>query len=245
MFPDPASARPEDGFDMNRAFRDAKDLFGENAGLFTGLTLVFGIPGAIAEAATRESGFVAIMVALVIASAAGTISEAAITLGALRRVKGQAVGNDVLASGLNFYAPVFVAVMLGSLAVLFGLVLFILPGIIVAALLFFAVPAILEEGLGGVKGLERSMALGAGHRMEIFLMIFLFMVVWLGVALLFDSLLSSAPLLATFATWLVGGVIGAFGTILAVTSYAQLRELSGMPIGSEVDLDAQARKKPL
>lgn len=226
----PDSRSRQDGFDMNRAFRDAQGIFGENAGLFAGLTLVFGIPGAIAEAVTRDAGFTAIMVALVISALAATISEAAITLGVLRRLKGQAVGNDVLASGLNFYAPVFIAILLSSLAVLLGLVLFILPGILVAALVFFAVPAILEDGLGGVKGLERSMALGAGHRMEIFLMVFLFMIVWLGVILLLEYLLSAAPFLAAFATWLVGGVIGAFGTVLAVTGYAQLRDLHGTPL---------------
>lgn len=221
---------------MNRAFREAQGIFGENAGLFAGLALVFGIPGAIAEMFTKggEGGMMAILLPVVVASLFAAVSEAAITLGAISRVKGEAVGSDILSGALNFYLPVFVALLLGSLVAVLGFLLFVLPGIIATALLFFAIPAIIEERLngagGGVKGLERSVTLGAGQRAGIILMVFLFIVFWLGVSLLLQYLLASAPLLAAFAGWLAGGVISAFGTVLAVTSYAQLMELHGTPL---------------
>lgn len=240
MVPPGLSGSSEDGFSMNVAFREAQQLFGENAGLYAGLALVFGIPGAIAEVATKASeGYSVLMVSLVVAAVFSAVSEAAITLAVLRRVKGQAVGNDVLSISLDYYVPVLIALLLSSLASLLGFMLLILPGIIVVAILFFAIPAIIEEKLGGIKGLERSMALGAGHRFEIFLMIFLYIVVFLGVTLILESLLSSAPVVAAFASWLAGGVISAFGTVLAVTSYAQLRALDGDPIRRDTTPEPQ------
>ncbi len=240
MVPPGFPGRSEDGFSMNRAFREAQQLFGENAGLYAGLALVFGIPGAIAELATKATeGMAILMVSLVVTAVFSAVSEAAITLAVLRRVRGQAVGNDVLSTALDYYVPVLIALLLSSLATLLGFMLLILPGIFVAALLFLAVPAIIDEKLGGVKGLERSMALGAGHRVEIFLMVFLYIVVLLGVTLMLEGLLSSAPVVAAFASWLALGVISAFGTVLAVTSYAQLRALGGDPLKRDTTPEPQ------
>lgn len=235
MVPPGFPGSSEDSFSMNVAFREAQELFGENAGLYTGLALVFGIPDAIAGLVTKGSESTSVLlVSLVISALFGAVSEAAITLGALRRVKGQAVGNDVLSTALVYYVPVLIAFLLVSLATLLGFMLLILPGIFIAALLFLTIPAIIEEGpggaRGGIKGLERSIALGAGHRLEIFLMVFLYVALLLGVSLLLESLLSTAPVLAAFASWLALGVISAFGAVLAVTSYAQLRALGGDPI---------------
>ena len=236
MVPPGFPGRSEDGFSMNVAFREAQALFGENAGLYAGLALVFGIPSAIAKLATKgNEGIATLLVSLVVAAVFTAISEAAITLGALRRVRGQAVGNDVLSGALDYYVPVLVALLLSSLATMLGIKLLILPGIYVAALLFMVIPAVVDEKLGGIKGLERSMALGTGYRFEMFLMVFLFIVVLLGVTLMLRSLLSSAPLLAAFADWLAVSVISAFGTVLAVTSYAQLRALGGDPIKRDAD----------
>lgn len=260
---DPNSTGTSPRFDMNRAFGEAQGIFGESAGLFAGLALVFGIPGAIAELVTRDSGtLTAILVPLVVASLFTAVSEAAITLGALRRVKGAPLGGDLLAAAVDLYIPVMVALLLGSFAAALGFTLFILPGVLVMAFIFFAIPAIIEEiteegagesvvenmdesagenagesageALGGVrrgiKGLELSARLGDGYRMEIFLMVFLFILVLVGVQLTLDYLLGSVPLLAAFATWAAGGVISAFGTVLAVTSYAQLRALHRRPL---------------
>lgn len=264
---DPNSTGTSPRFDMNRAFGEAQGIFGESAGLFAGLALVFGIPGAIAELVTRDAGtLMAILVPLVVASLFTAVSEAAITLGALRRVKGAPLGGDLLAAAVDLYIPVMVALLLGSFAAALGFTLFILPGVLVMAFIFFAIPAIIEEiteesagesvveaavenmdesagenvgeGAGetlggvrrGIKGLEQSARLGDGYRMEIFLMVFLFILVLVGVQLTLDYLLGSAPLLAAFATWAAGGVISAFGTVLAVTSYAQLRALHRRPL---------------
>ncbi len=152
MVPPGVPGRSEDGFSMNRAFREAQQLFGENAGLYAGLALVFGIPGAIAELATKATeGFAVLLVSLVVAAVFTAVSEAAITLAVLRRVKGQAVGNDMLSTALVYYVPVLIAILLSSLVTLLGFMLLILPGIFVAAMLFFAIPAIVDEKLGGIK----------------------------------------------------------------------------------------------
>jgi uncharacterized membrane protein len=57
---------------------------------------------------------------------------------------------------------------LGSIPVILGLVLFIVPGIIIALAFSFAGVLVIEKGLGPVEALKESVRLTRGHRFELF-----------------------------------------------------------------------------
>ncbi len=57
---------------------------------------------------------------------------------------------------------------LGSIPVILGLVLFIVPGIIIAIAFSFAGILVVEKGLGPIAALKESVRLTKGHRFELF-----------------------------------------------------------------------------
>lgn len=68
------------------------------------------------------------------------------------------------------FVSMFILYALSSFVVLFGLQFYILPGILIASLLFFADAVIIREHRGPIRAVEASVQLGHGHRMEIFVL---------------------------------------------------------------------------
>lgn len=65
--------------------------------------------------------------------------------------------------------PIIGASLLGLLAYLVGLALFIVPGLIVLTGIALCFPAIMFEDLGPLEGLKRSWSLTRGNRLSVFL----------------------------------------------------------------------------
>lgn len=57
---------------------------------------------------------------------------------------------------------------LGSIPVVLGLILFIVPGVIIALAFSFAGILVIEKGMGPVEALKESVRLTRGHRFELF-----------------------------------------------------------------------------
>lgn len=233
---DPTVSKPVAGgsFSMSRAFAEAFAHFGENSGFYIGVSLALAIPAQLATAMGAGGGFVGtFFFPLIVGALFGAISEGAITLGALRQCRGQPAGDDLVSAGLKFYGAILVAVLISASLFAVGIIFLVVPGIIVLSLMFFAIPPIIAEGASGVGGIERSMALGKGNRLEIFMMVLLFALVWMGGTVVLSLIFSVVPLFGGLVTWLYGGVTGAYGTVLAVTGYIQLREIEGNPLSVE------------
>ncbi len=60
--------------------------------------------------------------------------------------------------------------ILGGLAVMVGLILFIVPGIIIAIAFSFAGLLVVDRGLGPVAALKESVRLTKGHRLQLFVL---------------------------------------------------------------------------
>lgn len=123
-----------------------------------------------------------------------------LTLGAVTHAGGEAYAGraaglgESLRRGLGRWIPLAVAGGLAWIAVVVGLLFFIVPGLILTAMFFAVGPAAVLEGRGPAGSLERSKELSRGGRARV-----------LGV-LLVAWLITLAP---TMAMWGIGGV-GAF-----------------------------------
>ena len=104
-----------------------------------------------------------------IESALSDMLTAAMVYGIIACLRGAAPsGLECVLRGLPAALPVIGLVIVINLAVLVGLYPFVLPGLIIAALLWVAVPAAVVEETGIVDSLRRSLELTQGHRWKVF-----------------------------------------------------------------------------
>ena len=91
---------------------------------------------------------------------------------------------------LKAVIPIILIYIITMIAMMIGLLLLIIPGLIVAAGLYLAIPAKLAENIGILASLDRSWELSKGHRLGIWGVIlipvipfFIFMFVFMGAIL--------------------------------------------------------------
>lgn len=121
---------------------------------------------------------------------------------------------EALMTGLKKLIPIAVAGVIAFTAVLIGSILFIIPGLIFAAMFFAFLHAIVIEGRGPLEALGRSRRLSKGGRLRI-----------LGVSFLAYCIVA----VPTFALIAVVGVAGGVGVAAAgAESAATLGFLDGL-----------------
>jgi hypothetical protein len=108
-----------------------------------------------------------------------------------------AVG-DSLGTGLRKWLPLAIATVLSYFAIMLGLILFIIPGLILLAMFFAVHPAVVLEGRGPISAMGRSRELSRGARMRILGII---VVAWI------------ITLLPAIAMWTVAGVSAGMGAL--------------------------------
>jgi len=121
-----------------------------------------------------------------------------------------------------------VAGILVGVAVTVGLVLFVLPGIFLAASLMFYIFAIGVEDRGVVSGLQRSWALAGGNRLKLVALVILSAVVGGvvgGVAAVFE--LSGAPVVAELISNAISSLLFTFLYGIMAAAYLQVRDDAG------------------
>jgi uncharacterized membrane protein len=92
-----------------------------------------------------------------------------IVLTALKAVRGERVAFGDPFSGGRFFGPMLVAAIAGSIVILIGYVLCIVPGVIVALGVCLYPYLIVDQTMPGVDALKRSWEMTKGHKMTIFL----------------------------------------------------------------------------
>lgn len=97
------------------------------------------------------------------------VAAAAILYGVIQQLRGQHAGiGESLGVGLKRLFPVLGVGIVVGLAVLAGMIALIIPGIIIACMLYVAVPAAVVERPGVGGALKRSQELTSGYKMQIF-----------------------------------------------------------------------------
>jgi len=154
---------------LSRAF----EICSANFLLFGAVMLVVSLPNLFftlqpATEASWASGLYFVL-EIVLGLFLNTIGEAVILFGAFQYLRGQpVVPGEALQRSLARFLPILGFAILYALALFFGFILFVIPGIILFVMWTVALPACVVEGLGPIDCMRRSTDLTRGYRWKIF-----------------------------------------------------------------------------
>lgn len=165
---------------VGEVLRNAAEIYGRNFGVIflTYFLPVFpiGVWQSEAQAAGATGSFA---IAFLCSMLASFVAVGAITIA----VSDICLGNkpSVARSYKKIFSGVlgrlFVASLLQSLCLIVGLVLCVVPGVIAMLWFMFTSPAVMLEGVGGVKALQRSKSLAQGYLGRNFLVLVLLIII--------------------------------------------------------------------
>ncbi|MFL6856881.1 MAG: hypothetical protein ACJ8EB_03115 [Allosphingosinicella sp.] len=256
-----SSAYPagEGGVDLGRTLGRAFATIGSHPGVTLGIAFLFAaLPLAAMDAATRlapradfSSVFVGIMVIAVVGAFLAFLLQF-ITQGALMRVTVRAaVGErasfaDAAATGLKASLPLLALGILSGIAIMFGLILLLVPGIMLWVRWSVAGPALVAERLGPIEALGRSAELTDGARWKVFgLQILLLIFGWIvnttavsvmgavyGGHVASEAMRQGTglPIAWTIGNALAGTLVAAVGAVTSASLYIELRESKEGPM---------------
>src|SRR5262245_28689894 len=166
------------------------------------------------------------LLAYVIQSVLSQLLAATISFATFQYLRGQPVSiGECLSRGLSLILPVIGVALLTGLLVGIGTILLVIPGIIVAVMLWVAIPAAVVERPGVIESLKRSADLTKGYRWSIF-----GIVIVIGIILAVIGAILSAVLVASvgftgfnIGLWILNAVFGAFSATAAAVGYYFLR----------------------
>jgi hypothetical protein len=132
-----------------------------------------------------------------------------------------------LVAALGLVLPMIGLAIVSYFAIVFGLLLLIVPGIILCVMWIVAVPVLVEERPGVFGSLSRSAALTKGSRWPIFGLLVLFLIFWWVVGLAF-ALLSfgnpfEQPILFAASSAIAAVVNGVVMAAMLASLYFELR----------------------
>ncbi len=184
---------------------------------------------------TSVTAFIAILV--------GWFTSAVLVFAAVRTLSGEppSLGEAISRGFSRFPAILWVSILVTIFTAL-GLILFIVPGMVVAAMLSLALPVTVLERKSGMEALRRSARLTSGYKMDIFLAFFVLGIVYgilnyiwgaAGVSFLVSFLGTPKTLGALRFHVAVKAVLGAlsgvvfslFTAVLSSFAYVRLKEI--------------------
>lgn len=177
---------------------------------------------AIISAAFREiGGFFGLLLAELITIVAVFLLQAALVKAVQDVRDGRAdlsVG-ETFSAATPYIASVAGASILAGIAITFGLILLIIPGLALITIWCLIVPVIVLEQTGALGSFGRSMQLVRGYFWNVFGTLFLLWLILIGVAILLGAIFSFMPtLLGNFLSQVISGTLIAPLIALVVTS---------------------------
>lgn len=221
-------------FRIGPIFTRSWSIYAANFVAFTLVAIVIALPQQFGGDAETVAGALRSFVAAIVGVILEFVGQAVILYGAFQAMRGRPViiGDAVRRGFARFWSIVGVSILV-SLGIFVGLILFIIPGIILALRWGVALPACVVENLGPLAAMRRSAALTKGHRWQIFGMFALIIVVALVALIVIGALvgmgLVAAPeslgglVLAGIVTVIVTAIITAYFNVVAAMIYHDLR----------------------
>ena len=224
------SAQGGSDFRIGDVFSKAFEIFGRNFLAFVVLALLsniltflylFGLVQGIVSGSQQTTALVAGLLGLL----GSLIATGAIIYGVLQKLRNQdfSVGQS-LEIGVRFMLPILAVSILVGLAMILGLILLIVPGLILICMYYVAVPVCVAERPGIVASLSRSAFLTKGYRWRVFGILVVVAIANSLVQYLAGLILAGVGLYAlVFGPLVLTSIVSAFGAVLNGVMYYQLR----------------------
>lgn len=154
-----------------------------------------------------------------------TVGEAVILYGAFQRLTGRPLQpSEAFQRAIARFLPLLGLALLYAVALVFGILLLIVPGLILLVMWAVVVPACLVEGLGPVESMSRSAALTKGYRWQIFFIMLLVGIVnWIGTVILGLLLGPTGPVVAALIILVWTAAWAVYWNCLLIMIYHDLR----------------------
>ena len=172
---------------------------------------------------TASTGSLAIFVADILLR---YLLTAALVYGTICELRGSHASlRECLSRGLSLVFPVVGVAILVGIATGLATLALIVPGLIVATMLWVAVPVAVVERPGVISSLTRSAVLTKGYRWPVFGVLVTVIGLNVVLALLAGSLVAGADDTAAFllVSWVVSAIFGAVIAVVSAVSYHDLR----------------------
>lgn len=154
------------------------------------------------------------------------VAQAVVLYGTFQDMRGRPANfGEAIGRGFARFFPILGLAICTMLAVMGGLLLLVVPGIMFALMFYVALPALVVERLGPIASMKRSIALTKGHRWKL-----------LGIALLIGLLSAVGSTVVTTILTVVAGTkamligrfvwestVGALGAVIVAVIYHDLR----------------------
>lgn len=241
-------------FEISNVLRSTGAAIGRNAAVFFGLAFILqGLPTAILgyvqysamapilDGAAEASDLTNMWRILAFSGIGGLVSivfssvlQVALTYGVVNSLRGQTTSlADCLSSGLRFFLPAVGVGIVVGVCVFFGIIFFIVPGVILALGWSVTVPVLVAEGRGVFGSIGRAWRLTDGYKGSLFLLGLIFLglslalsMVGQGIAAAFlSSGMSTYNLILMVAVSpLMAAVSSVFGSAGIASAYYELRQ---------------------
>jgi hypothetical protein len=216
-------------FRVGRVFDRASSVYTRNFLIFTLVPMVAYLPSLLLPAgagAAQNRGWVITLLAVILAVMLGLLSQAILVYGSFQDMRGKQVNiGESFNVGIGRLVPILGLTILEGLGIMVGFMLLFIPGLILIAMWFVAVPACIVERRGPWQSLVRSGELTKGHRWKIFGVVILLYLISGIVGYVLTSVLGAVAgsVVATIAALIWNGVWGAFFAVFVVVTYYELR----------------------
>jgi hypothetical protein len=148
-------------------------IYAANFVAFTLVGIVVVLPQQFGGDPETIGGAAQTFVAAIISVILHFVGQAIILYGAFKAMLGRPVIiGDAIRSGFARFWPIVGVSILVSLGIFVGLILFIIPGILLAVRWVVALPACVVENMGPLAAMHRSTELTRGHRWKILIVAF-------------------------------------------------------------------------
>ena len=218
-------------FRIGRVFDRASSVYTRNFLIFTLVPMVAYLPSLLLPAsaggmAIQNRGWVIGLLAIILTVMLGLLSQAILVYGSFQDMRGKAVNiGESFNVGIGRLVPILGLTILEGLGIMVGFMLLIVPGLILIAMWFVAVPVCIVERRGPWQSMVRSGELTKGHRWKIFGVVILLYLVSGIVGYILTSVLGAVAgaVAATIVSLIWNGVWGAFFAVFVVVTYYELR----------------------
>ena len=198
--------------------------FGLLALAFTAPPFIYAWVSPVAEAGAPATGDIAIFLVNVLLT---YLLTAALVYGTVRELRGSRASlAECVSRGLGLVFPVVGVAIVAGVATAVGSLLLVIPGLIVASMLWVAIPVAVVERPGVFASLRRSAELTKGKRWQVFGIIMIILLLAVVVASIMAAIIDAAtqsPTVVSLISWVVTALFTALSAVVSAVSYHDLR----------------------